>query len=748
MTIAQRLSLVQLNTEENFLLLDDRLKIVTFNHSFQKLWSNFPQKIVEGDLILTKIPAHRVALVENILVKALSGCETNEEIELTLPDRSMQTYRAKYKPAFDEHQKIIGIFISIVNITPSNDPATIANELSEWKKAKRQKEFDNNNLKALINNTNDLMWSVDRNLRLISFNKAFGDMMQHVLGKPLKTGSNIFTIGVDDDKLQRWTEFYQRALSGESFTETENINTELQTWSEISFYPILNGDEVVGTACYSRNITETKKATQLLVKAYKENAAILESITDGFVIFNKDWLVMYWNKEAERIMGVPRQSIIGKNIWDVFPIAVDLKFYSETHKALAEQVPQHFEEFFPPLGIWIEVSAYPSDEGLSVFFKDITARKVADEKIRIANQRYEMAARATNDAIYEWDIIANTVYWNRGYETLFGHKRTGDVMSPDTWLENLHPDEKEGLLAAVDNAFIHKLTSLNRELQFKCADGSYKIVFDQLIICYDVNGLPTGIFGAMQDITDRKQHETAIRELNEQLNKKAEELLASNAELERFAYIASHDLQEPLRMVSSFLQLLQKKYKSRLDETAEQYISYAVDGAERMKKLILDLLEYSRVGTNKEVLGDTDMGAVVTQVLETFTDQLRDTGAIIKVHPLPVIKGSKMQMTQLLQNLVSNSLKYNASPVPEIEIGCKDNGHCWEFFVKDNGLGIEKKFFDKVFIIFQRLHNKSKYSGTGIGLAICKKIIERHSGNIWLESIAGEGTVFFFTIKK
>lgn len=394
------------------------------------------------------------------------------------------------------------------------------------------------------------------------------------------------------------------------------------------------------------------------------------------------------------------------------------------------------------------MSAYPSEEGLSIYFKNISQRKLADEKIRAAKQRYEMVAMATNDAIYEWDMASDTIYWNEGFETLFGHKRTGDIMPTSTWIDNLHPDEKEKLFAITYDAFKNKKTSLTRELLFRCADGSYKIVFDKLIIRYDTNGQPTGIFGAMQDITDRRQNEIAIRELNAQLNKRAEELLSSNNELERFAYVASHDLQEPLRMVSSFLQLLEKKYKSSLDETADQYIRYAVDGAERMKRLILDLLEYSRVGTSKEVFVETDMSKVITQVLETFSSKLKKTEAITKVQLMPVIKASETQMTQLLQNLVGNSLKYNTSAVPEIEIGCEDKSDCWEFFVKDNGIGIEKKFFEKVFVIFQRLHNKNRFSGTGIGLAICKKIVEKHGGNIWIDSVAGAGTTFFFTIKK
>jgi PAS domain S-box-containing protein len=216
-------------------------------------------------------------------------------------------------------------------VLPDGKLMAIARDITERNEAERQREFDNNNLKALINNTNDLMWSVDRDLRLISSNKAFDEMMKQVLGKPLKRGSNIFSIGFDEEKLGRWTEFYYRALWGESFTETEYSNTPLYTWSEISFYPILNEKKVVGTACYSRNITETKKATELLLKAYRENTTILESITDGFLTVDKNWLVTYWNKEAVRIMGIRKYN--WEKYLGCFPL-IELKFYSETHKAL------------------------------------------------------------------------------------------------------------------------------------------------------------------------------------------------------------------------------------------------------------------------------------------------------------------------------------------------------------------------------------------------------------------------------
>lgn len=498
----------------------------------------------------------------------------------------------------------------------------------------------------------------------------------------------------------------------------------------------------------ANDVTESKEAGELLLKAYHENTRILESITDGFFAVDKNWIVTYWNKEAERMLSLSRENIVGRNLWEVYTDVAAFKFYPEYQRALRDNVSVHFEEYYPTLRTWFDISAYPSGEGLSIFFRDITEKKLATERVKSAKERYKMIAQATSDAVYEWDMIENVNYWSEGFEKLFGHKRYADKMPVESWLDNLHPDEKEDLLAAAYEAFERKQTSLSREMRFRCADGSYKTVFDKLVILYDNNKEPVKIIGAMQDITDRKQKETAIRLLNDQLQKRATELAASNHELERFAYIASHDLQEPLRMVSSFLQLLQRKYKGQLDQSADQYIEFAVDGAERMKKLILDLLEYSRVGTNKDCFIEMDTGEAIQTALKNLTKRINKSGASINVCTMPVVRANKMQIIQLFQNLISNGLKYNTSSEPTIEVGYEEIDGFWKFHVKDNGIGIEEKFFDKVFIIFQRLHNKSKFSGTGIGLAVCKKIVEKHGGTIWIESTPGAGSTFFFTIKK
>jgi signal transduction histidine kinase len=262
------------------------------------------------------------------------------------------------------------------------------------------------------------------------------------------------------------------------------------------------------------------------------------------------------------------------------------------------------------------------------------------------------------------------------------------------------------------------------------------------------NVKPVKIIGALQDLTESTAHENMLQQLNISLEKRARELAESNADLERFAYVASHDLQEPLRMVSSFLQLLEKRYKDKLDQKAHEYIAYAVDGAERMKRLILDLLEYSRVNSSVVEKEDVDVNKVIDDLRLTYKNVLMDTNGTISNDQLPFVKGNKTQILQLFQNLIGNAFKYKSNKPPVVNISYKEDNDAYNFAVTDNGIGIDPKFFNKIFIIFQRLHNREQYLGTGIGLAICKKIIDKHSGKIWVSSAPGEGSTFYFTLPK
>jgi light-regulated signal transduction histidine kinase (bacteriophytochrome) len=242
-----------------------------------------------------------------------------------------------------------------------------------------------------------------------------------------------------------------------------------------------------------------------------------------------------------------------------------------------------------------------------------------------------------------------------------------------------------------------------------------------------------------RDITERKNAE-------EQIRRALLDLQRSNQDLEQFAYVASHDLQEPLRMVASYTELLAQRYEGQLDDKAQSYIRYAVDGASRMQRLINDLLTYSRVNTRGQAFQPTDSHAVLGEALQNLTAAIEESRAIITNDDLPTVHADGTQLLQLLQNLVGNAIKFRGGDFPHVHLSARKDGREWIFAVRDNGIGIDEKHADRLFVIFQRLHGRQEYPGTGIGLAVCKRIVERHGGRIWFESEPGKGSTFYFTL--
>ena len=246
----------------------------------------------------------------------------------------------------------------------------------------------------------------------------------------------------------------------------------------------------------------------------------------------------------------------------------------------------------------------------------------------------------------------------------------------------------------------------------------------------------------------RKQAEAALQEANDQLTVKAQQLSRSNAELEQFAYVASHDLQEPLRMIASYTQLILRRYGDRFDGDAREFMDFIVDGATRMKQLIEDLLAYSRVGTHGKAFRPTDSGAAVQKALANLRVAIESSTGTVTHDPLPTINADEFQLVQLFQNLIGNALKFKGAETPRVHISVNEQADTWTFGVKDNGIGIDGEYFDRIFMVFQRLHSRTDYPGTGIGLAICKKVVDRHGGRLWIESGVGSGSTFWFTVPK
>lgn len=276
-------------------------------------------------------------------------------------------------------------------------------------------------------------------------------------------------------------------------------------------------------------------------------------------------------------------------------------------------------------------------------------------------------------------------------------------------------------------------------LTIRHRDGKLTDVLYNATTYKDVHGNTLGVFAAARDITKIKLAE-------EKLNITMDNLTRSNIELEQFAYVASHDLQEPLRMVSSYMSLLEQRYKDKLDTDASEFIGYAVDGAKRMQTLINDLLSYSRVGTRGKPFAPIPLDRVLNQVLENLQISIQENKATITYGSLPTVMADESQMVQLFQNLIGNAIKFKSDNNPKVNISANQKEKEWVISVRDNGIGIDPQYAERIFIIFQRLHSRTEYPGTGIGLAVCRKIVERHGGKIWIESKPEQGATFYFTI--
>jgi PAS domain S-box-containing protein len=299
------------------------------------------------------------------------------------------------------------------------------------------------------------------------------------------------------------------------------------------------------------------------------------------------------------------------------------------------------------------------------------------------------------------------------------------------------PNLQQKLAEATQRAATGELVRF--EAEHILADGSSVFVDFSMKPVVDETGHVIMLIPEGRDISDRQQAEA-------ELKRQKADLARSNAELQQFAYVASHDLQEPLRMVSSYLELLERRYKGQLDEKADQFIGYAVDGAVRMQTLINALLTYSRVGSTPQSYESIDCAVVLQDVLTNLQVTIAQSSAVITYDPLPVVPGDQTQLIQLFQNLINNGIKFRRKEVPHIHIGAKRLSDKWLFSINDNGIGIDTQYRDRIFVIFQRLHSQAEYPGTGIGLAICKKVVERHGGHLWVESNPDQGSTFYFTL--
>jgi PAS domain S-box-containing protein len=518
---------------------------------------------------------------------------------------------------------------------------------------------------------------------------------------------------------------------------------------ELMLSPLESADGVLVTAAI-RDISIRKKADEHLLQMESRYRGLLEAAPDAMVVVNQSGEIVLVNVQAEKQFDYHRNELIGQRVTNIIPTGFAERLIADETRTAAEALAQQ-------MGTGIELSARRKDgstfpieimlsplvspEGtlVTAAIRNITERKKAESQLAKMESRYRGLLEAAPDSMVLVNQAGEIVLLNLQAERQFGYSRDDLVGQP---VKTIIPEAVAERL--VENALRPSLnpsetkTPLAVELSARRRDDSEFPVELTLSPLDTSDGVLVTM--ALRDITARKKAEAhlllTVRELNR-----------SNEELGQFAYLASHDLQEPLRMVASYTQLLAKRYKGRLDADADEFINFAVDGANRMQRLIQDLLVYSRVGTTAKNLEMTSSEAALQKSLANLRSAITEGDALVTHDPLPDVRADEGQLTQVFQNLIGNAIKYHGHQRPVIHVSaCSSGGGTWLFSVKDNGLGIDAKYFSQIFGMFQRLHGRKEFEGTGIGLALCKKIIERQGGSISVDSQLGLGSVFRFSL--
>ncbi|MEX3947568.1 PAS domain S-box protein [Paraburkholderia sp. EG287B] len=470
---------------------------------------------------------------------------------------------------------------------------------------------------------------------------------------------------------------------------------------------------------------------------------VVEAAPNAMVMVDRAGRIVLVNAQAEKLFGYARAELMTRGIEALVPerfrsghpdfrsaYYTDLKSRPMGTGRDLYAMRKDGSEFPVEIGL----NPVSTDEGTFVLAAvvDITGRRRQEE-------RFRQVVEAAPNAMVMLDRDGQIVLVNAQTEKLFGYPRDElvgqsiEVLVPERF-RSRHPDYRDAFYSDLKT----RPMGAGRDLYARRRDGS------EFPVEIGLNPLSTDegkfVLAAVVDITSRKHAE-------EELLRKTDELGRSNKDLEQFAYLASHDLQEPLRAVAGPLQMLQMRYKGQLDDRADEFIAHAVDGATRMQALINDLLAYSRVGRSDDARQLTDCAQILDQALKSLSVMMEESGAEVRREALPSLLAIPTHLALLFQNLIGNAIKFRDKTRPvRIDVGARREGEGWLFWVKDNGIGIDPQYYERIFLVFQRLHTRAQYPGTGIGLALCKRIVEQHGGQIWVESVPEEGAAFFFTL--
>ncbi|HYP07326.1 MAG TPA: PAS domain-containing protein, partial [Bryobacteraceae bacterium] len=495
---------------------------------------------------------------------------------------------------------------------------------------------------------------------------------------------------------------------------------------------------------------QERRAWQSVRERERDLLSVLNNVPDIISRYNREFRFVFTSAAVERHTGFPPEHFVGRSHAELgFPpelceyLEDGLREIFETGAAKAVRFeftgpngPRHYEAYGAP-----EFAEDGSGSVASVLTitHDITNRLQAEQELRRSEERQRLAVEAGKVGLWHWDIAANHVEWSDFIYELHGLEKGEFGGTVEDFAALVHPEDRELVSEALSSALAGK-ADYHVEFRALRPDGTLRWIFTNGKVRFQ-NGQPVQMLGAMLDMTESKAAAEALTKANEELRR-------ANEDLNQFAYSASHDLREPLRMIALYTQLLQRKHLDALGGDAPRFVGYVVDGVKRMDTLLRDLLEYTEaVSSGADTPRESvDMARVFEMVRANVAAMIQETGAIISADPLPVLQWRQSHALQVLQNLIVNAIRYrDPARTPRIHVACEKHLRSWQFSVSDNAIGVDPRYHERIFGMFKRLHSSEKYEGTGIGLAICQKVIQRNGGRIWIESELGAGSTFYFT---
>ncbi|WP_414469545.1 PAS domain S-box protein [Methanobacterium sp. ACI-7] len=759
------------NTGIAFAVIEDDMTISLMNHESEKILG-YSKEEVEGKRRWIEFIASKEDL------ERMKQLHIKRRLD---PESTFSRYEFK---AFNRKGEIMDILTNITLIRGTNKSIASFLDITRRKKNEIELRSREEEFRTLVEHSPDSITRFDKSLRHTFINRAGAAMTG--LNPEEYIGKTHLELGMPSELAEEVDELLKRIFKT---GKPEEFEFEIPSSSGLKHYYSYNSPEfdeygnVKSVLAIAHDLTDRIKAENELRNSEKKFRATIEESYDGIMLIDEEKRIIEWNHAMEEITGLTKKDMVNTFLWDfMYQVLVEEKktpkMYNRIKSMLIKNLSEE-NEFDPHHKIereiqtpdykrkFIESTIYPmkTDKGIMYgsITRDVTDKKILEEELKKSKdnlekevhrrteelkeayislkeseEKYKQFFDTSPDATLHVDLTGIILNANKSALRSLGKSKNELVGMHFTEIGMLFPED----LAMHSKKFFHLIEKgYVKHYESRVIGKNGEILWgDTYPILLKKDGTPDSVLVISHNITPRKLAEEKLKET-------IEELEQSNYELQQFAYITSHDLQEPLRTIASYAGLIKRRYKGQLDQDADEFIDFMINGASRMKEMIQGLLDYSRVETLEEELKPVDSKEVVKDALKNLNVAIKESNARITCKNLPIINADKRQLIQVFQNLIGNAIKFkDPNKRLKIHISARKGENEYIFSVSDNGIGIEKQYTDKIFEVFKRLHTIDKYKGAGIGLAIVKRIIDRHEGSVWVDSTFGEGSTFYFTI--